>query len=394
MSKSSTKVISQTIRASEPAQPLEEKASSPVKGTARLVSLDAFRGFIMFWIVGGGSLMLGLQALGHNRVIDTIIYHLNHTPWEGLRFYDCIWPCFMLMVGVSVPFSYAKRSLTQTHSQMWAHTLKRVAVLFLLGSLRESLHLGSLYLVEISSALQPIAIAYLMAFLLARKSPRFQAATGALILAGYALLLALVPAPGIAAGSYKLNANLVYAVDIALLGKMHPVDQSEIVEGWGTVLSTIPTVSATILGLLIGGLLRSSRSAKSKMKIMFIIGTGGLVTGYASSPVIPVVMKMWTTSYGILTASWACLLFLLFYWIIDVRGYRKWAFPFVVNGANALAAYLGGTVTRLHDIVSVLTRGAEAPLGSFGPLFGAVAFLGVEWLILYWMYQRKIFLSA
>jgi len=392
MSSRSTNVIPQ-IRASN-SQKLEEKVSGSAQATARLVSLDAFRGFIMFWIVGGGSLMVGLQALGHNRVIDTVIYHLNHTPWEGLRFYDCIWPCFMLMVGVAVPFSYSKRSLTQTYPQMLVHALKRVAVLFLLGSLRESLHLGSLYVVEISSALQPIAIAYLVAFLLVRKSARFQAAVGALILVGYALLLAFVPAPRVGAGSYKLNANLVYAVDIALLGKTHPVNQSEILEGWGTVLSTIPTISTTILGLLIGGLLRSSRSAQSKMKIMAVTGIAGLAMGYALSPVIPVVMKMWTTSYGILTASWACLLLLLFYWIIDVRGYRQWAFPFVVIGVNALAAYLGGTVTRLHDIVSVVTRGAQATLGPFGPLFGALVFLGVEWLILYWMYQRKIFLSA
>ena len=160
------------------------------------------------------------------------------------------------------------------------------------------------------------------------------------------------------------------------------------------MLSTIPTISTTILGLLIGGLLRSSRPAQSKVKIMAITGIAGLALGYALSPFIPVVMKMWTTSYGILTASWACLLFLVFYWIIDVRGYRKWAFPFVVIGVNALAAYLGGTVTRLHDIVNVLTRGAEATLGAFGPLFGSLVFLGVEWLILYWMYQRKIFLSA
>ena len=117
--------IKKEVEASESARPGDERVTIPVPGTARLVSLDAFRGFIMFWIVGGSALMLGLQALGHNRIIDTIVYHLNHTPWEGLRFYDCIWPCFMLMVGVSVPFSYAKRSLTQTHNQRfytyWVH---------------------------------------------------------------------------------------------------------------------------------------------------------------------------------------------------------------------------------------------------------------------------------
>src|SRR5439155_1148601 len=184
----------------------------------RLASLDAFRGFIMLWIIGGEGLMVGLAALGHNRVIDTIVYELSHSPWQGLRFYDCIWPCFMLMVGVSVPLSFAKRSLAQTYHQQLVHAAKRAIVLFLLGSVRESVSLGSPYLVELSSALQPIAIAYFVAFLVVRKSPRFQAALAALILAGHALLLALVSAPGIPAGTYELNHNLVNYVDVALFG--------------------------------------------------------------------------------------------------------------------------------------------------------------------------------
>src|SRR5436305_8297882 len=130
------------------------------RGAERLNSLDAFRGFIMLWIIGGEGLMVGLAALGHNRVIDTVVYELSHTPWQGLRFYDCIWPCFMLMVGISVPLSFAKRSVTQTYYQQLAHAVKRAILLFLLGSVRESVLLGSTYLIELISAFQPIAIAY------------------------------------------------------------------------------------------------------------------------------------------------------------------------------------------------------------------------------------------
>jgi len=154
-------------------------------GPERLLSLDVFRGFTMFWIVGGGMLMLGLSALGHNFIIDSIVRQLDHTPWVGLRFYDCIWPSFMLMVGVSVPLSLAKRSLTETYRQQLAHAVQRAVVLFLLGSVRESISLGSPYWVELSSALQPIAIAYLVAFLVARKSLRFQASLAGIILAVY-----------------------------------------------------------------------------------------------------------------------------------------------------------------------------------------------------------------
>ncbi len=369
------------------AESIAKESLTPSRAEGRLVSLDAFRGFIMFWIVGGGGLVLGLQALGRNPVTDAIVYELNHTPWQGLRFYDCIWPCFMLMVGMSIPFSVAKRSLTQTNRQMTWHAFERTAVLFLLGSVRQSVRLGSPHLIELSSALQPIAIAYFVAFLLVRKSPRVQAAIGVGILAAYALLLAFVPAPGIPAGTYAVNHNLVTAVDLALLGRAHA-------EGWGTVLSAIPTISTTILGLLVGELLRSDRPRRTKLNL---VGEGGLlcvIIGYAMSPFIPVIMKLWTASYGFLTAGWACLMFMLFYWIIDVRGYKKWTLPFVVIGTNAVFIYMLTSVIPLGHLVGVFTQGVEAELGSFGPLFSALAVLAVEWLILFWMYERKIFIKA
>ncbi len=341
----------------------------------------------MFWTVGGGSLMLGIQHLGGNRVTDFLVYQLNHTPWQGLRYYDLIWPCFMLMVGMSVPFAYAKHSLTQSDRQMAKRALQRTAVLFLLGSLRTSVDLGSPTLIELSSALQPIAIAYLVAFLLARASMRTQSIVGGSILIGYALLLQFVPAPGVNAGSYEIGANLVHAVDMAVLHRAHP-------EGWGTVLSTVPTLSTTLLGLWIGGLLRMGRSATSKMKIIGLIGLGGVVTGMLLSPLIPVIMKLWTTSYGILSAGWACLLFLLFYCVIDVLGYCCWAFPLVVIGVNAVAIYMAGTLIPIRRTVDIFTVGTATDLGPFEPLFQAICVLLVEWLILYWMYRREIFLRA
>ncbi|HVN79259.1 MAG TPA: hypothetical protein VMW38_09695 [Terriglobia bacterium] len=372
--------------------PGSESSSPPTPVSPRLVSLDAFRGFIMFWIVGGGSLVLGIQSLGHNRLIDMLVYQLSHSPWEGLRFYDCIWPSFMLMVGVSIPFADARRSLTQTHPQMARHAVVRFLILFLLGSMRESINLGSPRIIELSSALQPIAVAYLIAFLLVRKPWRLQAIAGGSILLGYGLLLAFVPVPGVGVGSYQKNANLVYAVDLALLG--HRASEAVFQEGWGTVLSTIPTIATTILGLLLGQLLRSHFSKGTRIQLMVVIGVSGLVLGYVVSIFVPVVMKMWTVSYGILSASWATLMLLLFYVIIDGLEYRKWAFPFAVIGTNALAVYLSESVTRLSEIVGIFTKAPAEAMGSYGPLFAALVFLMVEWFILFWMYRRKLFLNA
>ncbi|PYU91486.1 MAG: hypothetical protein DMG25_14570, partial [Acidobacteria bacterium] len=279
------------------------------------------------------------------------------------------------------------------HSQMLGHAFKRAAVLFLLGSVRESASLGSPYLVELSSALQPIGIAYLVAFLLARKSPRFQAAVGALILAGYALLLALVPAPGIPAGSYQLNHNLVNAVDLALF-RDHWLRWPYAVEGWGTALSTIPTISTTILGLLVGEWLISDRSRVNKLKIIGAAGLLCLAMGYAISPWVPVVMKMWTASYGLASAGCACLMFAVFYWVVDMRGYRKWSFPFVVIGSNAVFIYMFTSLVHLGRGMSIFTAGIAGTMGRAGPLFHEVTVIAVEWLILFWMYKRRIFVKA
>lgn len=359
----------------------------PAAGAKRLVSLDAFRGWTMFWIVGGAALVGGLQALNPNPLINGLVYELNHTDWQGLRFYDLIWPSFMLMTGMSLPLSYAKRSLTQSHYQIFMRVLRRFAVLFLLGSLRESIHFNHPYLVELSSALQPIAVAYLGAFLLVRKSWKFQACAGAGILVFYALLLAFVPAPGVPAGSYDRNANLVLWTDTFTLGRVLP-------EHWGTVICTLPTISTTILGMLLGELLMTNRSSTSKMKIIGLVGLSGVVLGWALNPVIPIVMKIWTTSYGLASAGFACLMFLPFYWLIDVRGYRKLAFPFLVIGMNAVAIYMSESIIPWSKTVAIFTQPLGGTFGSFTPLFHAIAVLAVEWLVLYWMYKRKIFLTA
>jgi predicted acyltransferase len=360
----------------------------PPAGEGRLVSLDTFRGFIMFWIIGGEALAVGLQALKPNFLLNTLVYELNHTPWQGLRFYDCIWPSFMLMVGISVPFSFAKRSRTESYSEMLGHAVKRFAVLFLLGSLRQSIHSGAPYWVELSSALQPIAVAYLVAFLLVRKSQRIQATVGASILVAYALMLRFVPAPGVPAGTLDPFNNLVRSVDFIVLGRTHPG------EPWGTVLSTLPTISTTLLGLLIGEWLMSARSKESKAKMIAGTGLLCLAAGYALSPFVPVIMKIWTTSYGLVSAGWTCLMFVLFYWVIDIRGHKKGSPLFVVIGSNAVFIYMVASIVPLHDWVSIFTRSVAGASAHLEPLLRAVMVLIVEWLILRWMYRNRIFIKA
>jgi predicted acyltransferase len=344
----------------------------------RLVSLDAFRGFTMFWLMGGKPFVLALAALAGGPVSSAVSYQLNHSEWEGLRYYDLIWPSFMLMVGVSTAFSFARNPSR-------VHAWKRAAVLFLLGSLRESISDGTPRLIELSSALQPIAVAYLAAIYLACRPVRTQVAAAVLLLAAYALALAFVPAPGIPAGVYEPNHNLVTATDHMIVGRAHP-------DGWGTALSAIPTISTTVLGLLIGELLRSGAAPRRAMFAIGSAGAGCLAAGLVLSSGVPVVMKLWTASYGLLSAGWACLLFLFFYWIIDVRGYRRWTFPLVVIGMNAIAAYIGPTIVPVQRIAGIFTKPVAAQTGALGPALSTGAVLLVNWSVLLWMRSRRIFL--
>ena len=361
--------MSTTAVAHEP--PPVDVVRHPAAVAPRLASLDAFRGFTMFWIVGGKSLLMALHSF-NSPVAAGIAYELTHSTWEGLRFYDMIWPAFMLMAGVSVAYTWRRQST--------ARIFKRAIVLFLLGSLRTSLSSNRPELVELSSALQPIALAYLVASFLARASRKVQIATGVLILAAYGILLPL-------AGGYFKDSNIVRTVDLMLLGRAHE-------EGWGTVLSAIPTISTTILGLLLGQLLLSDRPSRAKLTIILLTGAGCVAAGMGLGLFIPVIMKLWTTSYGLASVGWACLQFALFFGAIEVLGYRKWAFPFAVIGMNALAIYVSQSIVPFHRIVGVFSKPVAAGMGAFGPLFTAAAVLVVEWLVLYWMYRRKIFLRA
>jgi predicted acyltransferase len=358
-------------------------ASSSFSG-GRLVSLDAFRGFTMFWLLGGKAFVVACAAVSGFELVRS---QFTHSDWEGVRYYDLIWPSFMLMVGMAIPFSFARRSLVQTRAAMMRTAWKRALVLFLLGSLRESLSQGQPVLVELSSALQPIALAYLLTSYLAGHSMRVQAGVAAAILAGYALALAWVPAPGITAGTYERNHNLVTYVDLLILGRAHP-------DGWGTVLSALPAIANTIVGLLLGQVLMSDRTASAKIWIVGVTGAACLASGFVLSPVVPIIMKLWTTSYALVSIGWACLLFLGFYWVTDVKRVRAWAFPLIVIGVNALAAYLLPTIIPLSKIVGTFTKPVAQHLGAAGSVLNTGAVLLTGWLILLWLYRRKIFFRA
>jgi predicted acyltransferase len=336
----------------------------------------------MGWLLGGKAFVVALaSSLG----LEFVRTQFTHSDWVGVRYYDLIWPSFMLMVGVAIRFSLTRRAASQSRGDMLRDAWRRAAILFFLGSLRASVSEGVPRLVELSSALQPIALAYLVSCYLANRSWKIQTGVAVGILAGYALALACIGTAAFPAGSYEKNRNLVTFVDRVVLGRAHP-------DGWGTVLSAIPTIATTLLGSVFGGVLLGPRPVAAKLRVFALTGLGCLAAGYALSPWVPIIMKLWTTSYALVATGWACLLFAAFYGVVDVAGWRRWSFPLVVIGTNALAAYLLPTLMPVSRIVGVFTKRMAPSLRPFDTLVATGAVLLVGWLVLLWLYRRRIFL--
>jgi predicted acyltransferase len=289
------------------------------------------------------------------------------------------------MVGMSVALSVAKRSHTQSYREITLHALKRAIVLFLLSSLIESINQRSVCLIDVDGALQQIAVVYFVCFLLVRKSPRVLVAVSALILVAQGVVEAFVGAPGIPAGSYQFKHNIVYAIDMGLLGHAQP-------QGFGTLLPSLPPVSIAILGLLFGKFFISSRSIERKALVIGGAGLFCLAAGYTLSLWVPVVMKMATAPWGLLAAGWGSLLFLLFFWFIDVRGYKTWSIPLQVIGMNALFIYAFSLLIDLDQPMSVFSKALLGASSGSELLLRSALVLGVEWLMLFWMYRRQIFI--
>jgi predicted acyltransferase len=186
----------------------------------------------------------------------------------------------------------------------------------------------------------------------------------------------------------------VHSVDIAVLGQKHWDIWPYRDEGWGTVLVIIPAIATTLFGLLIGELLMTSRTMASKAKVIGGIGVGLLTLGFALSPVIPIEMKMWTTSYGLASAGVACLEFLFFFWVVDIVRYRRWSIVFLPFGMNAIFIYMLTSLVSISAGTDVFTGPIAVHLGRGGLLFQAIGTLAVEWLILFWMMKRKIFVKV
>lgn len=398
----------------KPLPPIPPATATPL----RLTSLDVFRGFTMLFMASEIMRIPQVaRAFTESAPAQWLAWSLDHVPWVGASPWDLIQPAFMFMVGVSLPFSLAaRRARGASFRSLLAHAAYRAIVLILLGIYLRSNGREQTYF-TFEDVLTQIGLGYVFLFLIANTRPAVQWLSAGLILAGYWALFALFPLPpagfdpatmgvpadwphrleGFAA-HWNKNTNFASWFDQWFLNLFPREEPFVYNRGGYLTLNFVPSLATMIFGLLAGGLLRSGRAAGEKLRMMLAFGALGIGLGLALHVlgIAPLVKRIWTPSWAIFSSGWAVLFLAFFYYTIDMRGYRRWAFPFLVVGMNSIAIYV-----LVHETTGYITDTLRTHLGSgvfdlFGPEYapitsGAAALL-LLWLTLFWMYQRKIFL--
>lgn len=386
----------------------------------RLTSIDAYRGFVMFLMMAE-VLHLHQMAIAHpgSALWSFLGHHQEHVEWIGCSLHDLIQPSFSFLVGVALPFSLASRSARgQSRSGMIVHAAWRALVLVGLGIFLRSVSSDRTnYTFE--DTLTQIGLGYVFLFLLGLRPARDQWIALVLILVGYWLAFALYPLPGSDfdypsvsvptgwphlmngfAAHWNKNTNLAWAFDRWFLNLFQRKNPFTANGGGYATLSFIPTLGTMTLGLIAGGVLQGERRPWGKVAWFVAAGVVCLLLGYAAGwlGLCPVVKRIWTPSWVFFSGGW-CFLFLAgFYAVVDVLGWKRWSFPLVVIGMNSIAAYCMSGLLKSFITKSLRThlgRDLFKALGTpYEPLFEGAAVLLVLWLILFWMYRRKLFLRV
>ena len=395
-------------------------AGQPGRGARpdRLASLDAYRGWVMLLMMAE---VLELRRIAEARPASAfwrfLAHHQTHVEWIGCSLHDLIQPSFSFLVGVVLPFSLASRKTRgQSPTQMTLHAFWRALALILLGVFLRSLGAPQTYW-TFEDTLTQIGLGYGFLFLLGLRSVRVQWSALAIILIGYWLAFAVYPLPGADfdkssvgvapdwphwlngfAAHWNKNVNLAWAFDTHFLNWFPRENTFTFNEGGYATLSFIPTLGTMMLGLIAGGVLCSDRAPWGKVRWLLIAGISGLAAGalLGALGLCPVVKRIWTPSWVLFSGGWCFLLLAGFYMIIELGNRRAWAFPLVVVGANSIAAYClahlcGDFISR--SLATHLGKNAFKIFGAaYDPLAHGAAVLLMFWLILFWMYRRKIFL--
>jgi len=373
-------------------QPAEQAQAAPAPVSQRIVSVDALRGFDMFWIVGGQELVLGFLALFLSPMPQWLQYHFEHVEWQGFAAWDLIMPLFLFVTGVSMPFSLGKRAQAAGLAAAYKKIFRRVAILWVLGMLAQG-HLLEFDVSKLhfySNTLQSIAFGYLVASVLMLHSGKaVQLAAIPVLLMLYFVIMLFVPVPGHGAFVLEPQANLALYVDDMILGRF----RDGTTYAW--ILGSLGFAASVLLGVQAGHVLKSKETTPQfKLYALMGAGVGCLAVGWMWSLWFPIIKHIWTSSMVLWAGGWSFLLLALFYGVIDMAGFKKWAFPFVVIGTNAIAVYMGTHLIPFGDLSHRLLGGLIDKAGTGGPFIEAAGAFAMVWFILYYMYRKGTFIRV
>lgn len=367
----------------------------------RLLSLDVFRGMTI----------AGMVLVNNPGTWSAIYSPLKHAEWHGATPTDYIFPFFLFIVGVAVPLALGKRIEKGVTGDVYLKILRRAAIIFLLGLFLAAFPFFDLANLRIPGVLQRIAVCYLVASLIFLHADwKKLSIIAAVFLLVYWALMTLIPVPGCEMTTINDKAcNLAAYFDRVILGENHLWSQSKVFDPEG-ILSTIPAIVTTISGILTGIWLKSDRSDLEKVGGIFFGGVSLVALGWYWNLFFPWNKALWTSSYVLYTSGLALCFLGFCYWLIDIKGYRKWSKPFIIFGVNALALFVfSGLLTKTLALIKVSGSDGKtvslytwiyqnvflpfaAPVNA--SLMFAVSYI-LLWLFLMWLlYRKRIFIKV
>lgn len=360
----------------------------------RLMSLDSLRGFDMLWIIGGERVIHAWAKSTDNTAVHSLAEQFHHVPWDGFRFYDLIFPLFIFMAGMSMPYAISsKLEKGEDKNVLFRRLVKRLILLLVLGLIYNGFlqfqgnqrYTGVLARIGISTFIAATIVLY------CGIHRQLYILIG--ILLAYWFSMKFFAAPGFTAGDLSIYGNFASFTDSNLLpGRLHKGIHDP--EG---LLTNIPAAATALLGVMSGHIIRSQKNEIYKFKIIFSLGLILLTLGWLWNTVLPVNKNLWTPSFVLVTAGWSNILFAVFYLIIDVKQYRKWSLPFQWIGVNSILIYMlaSGKIVDFNAISEYFFLGTARWLSEdFSLIIIAIMTIGIELLLLNFLYRKNTFLKV
>lgn len=361
----------------------------------RLYSLDALRGFDMFWIMGADGVCHHLSKVTDSPFWNEMAVQMDHPAWNGFHFYDLIFPLFLFLAGVATPYSIGRKlEKGEKRGTLVRTVIKRGLILVLLGIVvNNGLRIQAIDDIRFASVLGRIGLAYMFANIIYLYSKeRAQIIWCSAILIGYWLVLKFTSAPGFPRGDLTMEGNFASYVDRLILpGKLYLKIHDP--EG---IFSTIPAIATGLLGIFAGNLLKNSvKLPKTKVVYLALAGVVLLLLSALWNLDFPINKNLWTSSFVLLTGGISLLLLSLFYYVIDVLGYQKWAFFFKVIGMNSILIYMSGEFINWEYTTRAFFQWLGQLAGDpYNVVVMAILLIFVKWVFLYFLYQKKVFLKV